>query len=574
MALEELHNGRYHRLGLLGSGGMGEVYLMEDTRVSRQVAIKVTRAEASPYPDSEATRDAVRLFQREAKAVAALEHPNILPLYDFGEEILDATTITYMVMPYCIDGSLAGWLRQHIITNPLSMQDIAHLVNLAAEALQFAHDHQVIHLDVKPSNFLLRGNAKNPNRPTLLLADFGLARSSTTTSSSSRTIRGTPTSMAPEQWSSKPVAATDQYGLAVMTYELLTGRPPFMGTMEQLMFQHFSAQPDSPSTYNPQLPEAIDEVLLRALAKKPEDRYPSVLAFADAFEQAVNSTSDKLIVIEPQQSSVNYTPNPISDAETLGTVSEGTAVAAGPISTAPTLSTSTPNINDKKGSFDTISNHDMPTVATTDSGPQAPERQSEPSLSSPLKKSPTSYARIIGVISGILVILLIAGSVFYFNFSSRQASNNANAIVTSHSQTATALAEAPTHASTTIVSPTPTIQNGIYIAGTYNGSMINQSTNQSTTIMVFIRQTRGNGTLKGSVTFQTSPPEIHLLSGTVDLQGNFSFTAQASAGQQPFLYDGMVQKNAQGTFLHGNFCNSNTNTCDANLGFFTVGPGY
>ena len=574
MALEELQNGRYHRQHLLGSGGMGEVYLMEDTRISRQVAIKVTRAEASPYPDSEATRDAVRLFQREAKAVAALEHPNILPLYDFGEEILDATTITYMVMPYCIDGSLAGWLRQHIITNPLSMQDIAHLVNLAAEALQFAHDHQVIHLDVKPSNFLLRGNAKNPNRPTLLLADFGLARSSTTTSSSSHTIRGTPTSMAPEQWSSKPVAATDQYGLAVMAYELLTGRPPFMGTMEQLMFQHFSAQPDSPSTYNPQLPEAIDEVLLRALAKKPEDRYPSVLAFADAFEQAVNSTSDKLIVIEPQQSGVNYTPNPISDAETLGTVSEGTAVAAGAISTAPTLSTSTPNINDKKESFDTISNHDMPTVATTDSGPQAPERQSEPSLSSPLKKSPTSYARIIGVISGILVILLIAGSVFYFNFSSRQASNNANAIVTSHSQTATALAEAPTHASTTIVSPTPTIQNGIYIAGTYNGSMINQSTNQSTTIMVFIRQTSGNGTLKGSVTFQTSPPAIHLLSGTVDLQGNFSFTAQPSAGQQPFLYYGMVQKNAQGTFLHGNFCNSNTNTCDANLGFFTVGPGY
>src|SRR5947209_3261483 len=150
MALEELQHGRYRRLRLLGSGGMGEVYLMEDTRVSRQVAIKVTRAEASPYPDSEATRDAARLFEREARAVAALEHPSILPLYDFGEETLDATTITYMVMPYCIDGSLAGWLRQRSITNPLSMQDIAHLVNQAAEALQFAHDHQVIHLDVKP----------------------------------------------------------------------------------------------------------------------------------------------------------------------------------------------------------------------------------------------------------------------------------------------------------------------------------------------------------------------------------------------------------------------------------------
>ena len=573
MALEELQNGRYHRLRLLGTGGMGEVYLMQDTRVSRQVAIKVTRTEASPYPDSEATRDATRLFQREAKAVAALEHPNILPLYDFGEENPDAT-ITYMVMPYCSDGSLAGWLWQHSTSNPLSLQDIAHLVSQAAEALQFAHDRQVIHLDVKPSNFLLRSNAKNPNRPTLLLADFGLARTSTTISSSSRTIRGTPTAMAPEQWSSKPVAATDQYALAVMAYEMLTGRPPFMGSMEQLMFQHFSAEPDAPSTLNPQLPTAIDSVLLRALAKKPEDRYPSILAFAEAFEQAVNSTSDKIIVVEPQLSSVNYTPDAISEAETLGTTSEGGALAADTISAAPAIGRSTPNFIDKKASLETISGHDLPTVAASDSGPQTPERQSEPALASPLKQRPVPYARIIAVISGILVILLIAGSVFYFSYSNRQASSNANAILTTQSQTATALAAAPTHAPTATISPTPTPQNGLYIAGTYSGSMNNQLSNQSTNIVVFIRQTRGNGILKGSVTFQTSPPQIHPLSGTVDLQGNFSFTAQASAGQQPYLYYGMVQKNAQGTFLHGNFCNSNTNTCDANLGFFTVGPGY
>src|SRR5437899_521788 len=112
MALEELHNGRYRRLRLLGSGGMGEVYLMQDMRVNRQVAIKVIRSEGAPYPDSDAARSAARLFQREAKAIAALEHPNILPLYDFGEEISDETTLTYMVMPFCPEGSLTGWLRQ------------------------------------------------------------------------------------------------------------------------------------------------------------------------------------------------------------------------------------------------------------------------------------------------------------------------------------------------------------------------------------------------------------------------------------------------------------------------------
>src|SRR6266852_4202230 len=205
MAIEKLQDGRYQYLRLLGSGGMGQVYLMQDTRVSRQVAIKVIRSEGAPYPDNPTAGDAARLFQREAKAIAALEHPNILPLYDFGEETHEDITVSYMVMPYCQDGSLAGWLRQGS-SAMLTPQDIVRLVEQAADALQYAHDHQVIHLDVKPSNFLLRSNRKNPSRPTLLLADFGIARNSATAASSSRTIRGTPTTMAPEQWSSAPVS--------------------------------------------------------------------------------------------------------------------------------------------------------------------------------------------------------------------------------------------------------------------------------------------------------------------------------------------------------------------------------
>src|SRR3989475_1026244 len=112
MALEELQNGRYRFLHLIGGGGMGEVYLMNDTRVSRQVAIKVIRSESAPYLGSATAGDAARLFQREAKAIAALEHPNILPLYDFGEETRDGKTMTYMVMPYCTEGTLASWLQQ------------------------------------------------------------------------------------------------------------------------------------------------------------------------------------------------------------------------------------------------------------------------------------------------------------------------------------------------------------------------------------------------------------------------------------------------------------------------------
>src|SRR6266516_5822161 len=185
MALEELQDGRYRLVRSLGSGGMGEVYLMNDTRVNRQVAIKVIRSESAPYPGSEAAKDAARLFQREARAIAALDHPNILPLYDFGEETHEDTTMTYMVMPFCTVGSLAGWLRQRASAGTLSPKDIDYVIEQAAEALQYAHDHQVIHLDVKPSNFLLRSNKKNPDHPTLLLADFGIARNSTTAASSS-----------------------------------------------------------------------------------------------------------------------------------------------------------------------------------------------------------------------------------------------------------------------------------------------------------------------------------------------------------------------------------------------------
>src|SRR5260370_1961255 len=184
---------------------MGQVYLMQDTRVSRQVAIKVIRSEGAPYPDHPTASDAARLFQREARAIAALEHPNILPLYDYGEERGEGATITYMGMPFCADGSLEGWLSLH--TNRLlPPQDVAYMLEQTAEALQFAHDHEVIHLDVKPSNFLLRSNKKNPDLPTLLLAPFAITRRFTTVSSSSRTSPTTPTSTAPHHMSPSPLS--------------------------------------------------------------------------------------------------------------------------------------------------------------------------------------------------------------------------------------------------------------------------------------------------------------------------------------------------------------------------------
>ena len=290
MPLDGLQLGHYRLVRLIGSGGMGEVYLAEDTRINRQLAIKVVRTEVDPYPDANASKEATRLFQREMKAITVLDHPHILPLIDFGEEHINNTTLTYMVMPFRPEGSLADWLRQRSSSEILSPPDVAHFLLQAADALQHAHDHYLIHQDVKPSNFLIRSRATNPNHPDLLLADFGIAKFTTATATASQSIRGTPAFMAPEQWDGQPVAATDQYALAIMAYQLLTGRPPFQGGPGQVMRQHFIAQPQPPSTLNRHISPALDAVILRALAKYPADRFPSIAAFAQAFQAAVQST--------------------------------------------------------------------------------------------------------------------------------------------------------------------------------------------------------------------------------------------------------------------------------------------
>lgn len=273
MALNGLRLGQYRLVRQLGSGGMGEVYLAEDERIGQNVAIKVSKT----------TNSSDYLFRREAKAIAMLDHPRILPLFSYGEENVDGTTYTYIVMPYRADGSFADWLQKRVQRGPLTPQEVAAFMLQAAEALQYAHNHAIVHQDVKPSNFLIRGD---PERPDLLLADFGIAKLSNASTNVSQAVRGTPTYMSPEQWTGSPVPATDQYALAIVAYELLVGHPPFIGRQEQVMYQHFSVPPLPPSTQNRAISPAVDAVILRALAKQPADRFPTIMEFAQALQRA------------------------------------------------------------------------------------------------------------------------------------------------------------------------------------------------------------------------------------------------------------------------------------------------
>lgn len=274
--------GNYRIVRCIGSGGMGEVYVAEDTRINRQVAVKVVRTDLVTEQDTE------RLFRREMQAIALMDHPHILQLIDFGNEKDGNVVLKYMVMPLRQEGSLVDWLQKRGNSQKLTPNEVSHFVMQAADALQHAHDHHLIHLDVKPPNFLIR-NRSGHVLPDLLLMDFGIAKINTATSAASQNVRGTFEYMAPEQWKGQPQSATDQYALAVMAYLLLTGRTPFSGSMVELMSQHFMVQPQPPSSFNSAISPSLDAVILRALEKEPAKRFPSILEFAQTFQQALQS---------------------------------------------------------------------------------------------------------------------------------------------------------------------------------------------------------------------------------------------------------------------------------------------
>ncbi|GER84905.1 hypothetical protein KTAU_35410 [Thermogemmatispora aurantia] len=287
----QLAQGRYRLVRSLGSGSLGEVYLADDLHMRRRVAIKIITAEATTCVEGSAASQARRYIERELKAIARLDHPHILDLYDYGEESWQRLLLLYMVMPYRPEGSLAGWLRLRSQFGPLSPQEVCDLISQAADALQHAHDHQIIHRNVKPSNLLIQLHPRQPRRLHLLLSDFSIARIAEASLTTGQIIRGTPIYMAPEQWEGQPTCATDQYALAIMAYEMLVGQPPFQGGPGPLMFQHLQKAPPPPSSQNSALSPAIDRVLLQALAKRPEERFGSVAAFAKALEQAVTGNA-------------------------------------------------------------------------------------------------------------------------------------------------------------------------------------------------------------------------------------------------------------------------------------------
>ncbi len=268
--------GQYELQELLGRGGMGAVYRAYQRALKRAVAVKVLPAALATDPDY------IARFTREAETAASLEHPHIIPIYDYGVE----GGTSYIVMRLLTGGTLADRMTQRQVTGrPLpSLSEIARLLAQVADAFDYAHRQGVIHRDVKPSNIMFdaHGNA--------FLVDFGIAKLLEHTSALTATgaVIGTPLYMAPEQWRAEPpTPATDQYALGVTIFQLLTGQVPFQApTPYGLMHKHLNEPPPPPHLLRPGLPPALAATLTQAMAKSPADRFPTVTAFAQAFAQA------------------------------------------------------------------------------------------------------------------------------------------------------------------------------------------------------------------------------------------------------------------------------------------------
>ena len=270
--------GRYEIRKLAGHGGMADVYLAYDRKRRTAVAVKVLHEDLAEDPEF------VRRFEREAEALARLDHPNIVRFYGFEQQ----GRVAFIVMDYIAGSTLRGRLRD--ANGPLPMAEVRSILEQVVAALHYAHDSGLIHRDIKPGNIMLKEDG------TALLSDFGIARVAEATTLTAGPL-GTPPYMSPEQILGQAVdERTDVYSLGVVAYEMLVGRRPFVGestgapsssTSERIRWEHLHGTPTPLRQLDPSVPTGAEAAVMRALAKTAADRWTSIAAFWDALGPAL-----------------------------------------------------------------------------------------------------------------------------------------------------------------------------------------------------------------------------------------------------------------------------------------------
>jgi serine/threonine protein kinase len=295
--------GPYRIINQVGKGGMANVYKAYQPSVDRYVAIKVL-----PSQLAESKEFATR-FHQEARIIAMLEHPHILPVFDYGE----SDGVAYFVMRY-LD---AGTLRDRMEAGrPLPLSEVDRIFTQLAEALSYAHAHGVVHRDLKPANALIDSYGN------IFLTDFGIAKlleSASPRLTQTDAIMGTPAYISPEQAQGNPVdQRSDIYSLGIILYEMVTGRVPFIAdTPLAVLFKHISDPLPPPSSVKSDIPEPIEQVILKALAKDPQDRFATASDFVTAWKHALEQMHAPRPAPEPTPPTIMHPepPPPMKPAD-------------------------------------------------------------------------------------------------------------------------------------------------------------------------------------------------------------------------------------------------------------------
>jgi predicted Ser/Thr protein kinase len=265
--------GRYQLEREIGRGAMGVVYLGRDTAINRMVAIKAIPL-AAEFSDAELVEARARFF-REAETAGRLNHPNIVTIYDVGEE----RGLAYIAMEYLKGRHLSDYAKSNNLLEP---RKVLEIIGRTADALGFAHKQQVVHRDIKPANLMY-----DPSSDILKITDFGIARLSGAGSTRTGIVLGTPSFMSPEQLEGRTVTGhSDLFSLGVSLFQLLTGQLPFTADSMTGLMQQIAEAPHPPlRAFRPDLPACVESVIDRALAKNPEARYDSGAQMAAALEE-------------------------------------------------------------------------------------------------------------------------------------------------------------------------------------------------------------------------------------------------------------------------------------------------
>src|SRR3989440_8777495 len=498
--------GNYRLTHLLGQGGYAEVYLGEHVRLNTLAAIKVllTRLASSEEVDS---------FQNEGRIIASLIHPHIVRVFDFDVQ----NDLPFMVMDYAPNGNLR---KRHPKGEKLALATILPYVKQVAGALQYAHDRQLIHRDIKPENMLL-GRAYE-----VLLSDFGtaLVAQSTGYQSTLQEVIGTVSYMAPEQFQGKARPASDQYAMAVVVYEWLSGEVPFHGSSTEIAIQHSMTPPPSLREKVPGISPLVEQVIMKALAKDYHQRFPRVQDFADALEQAIQAGNS--FYSEPTIAVPSLAPN----------ASPGTDSPLFHPQSRPAIP---PAMKASPLAMDTVTS-EAARAASPASSPPPGQQVLTPPAQYPPVSAPFSYQEKVYprrrrsaplALLLLALLLLVGGGIVWLVI--------------------------PRTPGTPGSSPLPGQQAPVYpnVAGAYSGTINNTTEGIDTSMHLSMQQNQGNisGQFRVSLPLTGNGP----FTGNIDTARHIQFTVQGFEGNAPLFFSGLLQSDGS---MAGNYCSLGANS--------------